>query len=707
MLTLGISGGFDLLQERRTYLIPDTSCHDSAAVLVEDGRVIAGIEEERLNRIKHTNKAPVNAIRFCLQQRGIRLSDLDYVGFYGSEETCNRVLKSIFYGTVDAKPVVTIRQLIHQFLQEGLGEEIADAKLVFINHHLAHALSAFWQSGFAESLVFTCDGAGDALSGSVGAWRRPNCCQLLRTLPVSHSLGFFYDIIIAILGYRITEEYKVMGLAPYGNPLRFRSIFRDICELLPDGNYVIRWELVERIYTIVPPRKRGEPLTQDYIDIAAALQEALEIIVFHVVRFFKASTGASTLCLAGGVAHNSTLNGKILYSGLFKNIFVQPASHDAGCAIGAALFPQISASIPLDLPRISEVYWGTDTPSGEQLSTQLHRWSSILNMEKCADIEMRAAHLVADGNVVGWVQGRSEFGPRALGNRSILADPRPAKNKDIVNQLIKKREAYRPFAPSVLEEYASEYFQMPEARFPFMSFTLRVRPEKRELLGATTHVDGTARVQTVSRAINPSFWKLINCFRQVTGVPVLLNTSFNNNVEPIVDSPEDAITCFLTTGVHYLVIGDYLVSKKSQNITDIFNLSVHLPPYSRLLQERRASCNADWVLSYTIANDYSDQQESISESIYRLLVASGHRPISESLNSGGLTSNSEEMARQLFALWEKRAISLQPCSAYQANSGPASSGLAPSAGHPGRITQRKPFSHDRVRRYWPSMIVAG
>ena len=457
MLTLGISGGFDLIHQNRPHLVPDGTCHDSAAVLVEDGVVVAAAEEERLNRIKHTNKAPVNAIRFCLKKSGIRLSDLDAVAFYGSEDNCARILEGVFYSTVDAAPIVTIRELIHQFLSEGVGEDIDDRKLVFVNHHLAHAASAFLQSGFAESLVVTIDGAGDFLSGTVGAWSK-STYHLLRSLPVSHSLGFLYNAVIAIIGYKVTEEYKVMGLAPYGNPARFRPAFQELYELLPRGEYIIRWDRVERLYSLTPPRKKGEPLLQIHKDIAASLQETLEQIAFHVIRHFQMETRAPNLCIAGGVAHNSTLNGKLLYSGMFQSIFIQPASHDAGCAIGAALYTQlVRSSLPV-LPQIGHVYWGTDICCREAIESQLEPWSVVLDFEYVPGIAVRAASLIADGKVIGWVQGQSEFGPRALGNRSILADPRPAKNKDVVNRLIKKREAYRPFAPSVVRERTAEYF---------------------------------------------------------------------------------------------------------------------------------------------------------------------------------------------------------------------------------------------------------
>jgi carbamoyltransferase len=387
--------------------------------------------------------------------------------------------------------------------------------------------------------------------------------------------------VIALLGYVFTEEYKVMGLAPYGNPARFRRAFRDIYALLPQGDFLLRWDLIGTLNKLVPARKRQDPLEQIHADLAAALQETLEDIVLHVVRYFRELTGNTRLCLAGGVAHNCSLNGKLLYTGLFDDIFVHPASHDAGCAIGAGVYPfllgngfRVSGvppilSIPVatgDSPsyvgdELRTVYWGSDIGSEEIIQATLSEWHEFVHFEAVRDIAARTATMISKGAVVGWVQGRSEFGPRALGNRSIVADPRKAENKDIVNAMVKKREAYRPFAPAILEEYVHDYFDLPveKNRFPFMTFVVRVRPEKQELLRATTHVDGTARIQTVCREDNPRFWQLIDAFRVITGVPVLLNTSFNNNHEPIVDSVEDAIVSFLTTGLTHLVLGDTLV----------------------------------------------------------------------------------------------------------------------------------------------------
>lgn len=667
MLTIGMSGGLDLVNQYRQHLFPRGSCHDAAAVLVEDGRVLVGIEEERLNRIKHSSKGPVNSMRFCLESRALKLEEVDFLVFYGSEETCKILLRNLYYGSSEAQPVATVRELMHQFLQQGLGQDLDDRKLIFINHHLAHAISAYAQSGHPESLVFTIDGAGDALCGTVSHWHGSQY-KLLHSFPMAQSLGVFYDRVIAMIGYGFTEEYKVMGLAPYGDPTKYRSVFRRLFDLLPQGNYNLHWQRIEDLYALAPVRKKGEPILQEHIDIAAGLQESLETIVMHIMRYYRSLTGLRSMCFAGGVAHNSTLNGKILYSGMFDDVFIQPASHDAGAALGAALYPHMlqngngHANGSKAFKRVDEVYWGTDIGDNDEISATLIEWRELVDFELVDNIAARTAELLASGNVVGWVQGRSEFGPRALGNRSILADPRPPENKQLINKMIKKREAYRPFAPAVLEEKADEYFEIPikNMRFPFMSFTLKVKPEKRALLGATTHVDGTARTQTVSRS-NPRFWELIEAFGKTTGVHVLLNTSFNNNVEPIVDSAEDAMACFLTTDLHHLVIGDFLISKKSFEAPLLLNLSASLPSYSRLIKVKSLGNAGEFVLAHQITNSYNDDVLTISEGVFNVLFNS--RPdqkLSELKENQAHEADREEMANEILRLWEKRAIKLRP-----------------------------------------------
>jgi carbamoyltransferase len=666
LLALGLSGGLDLMYQRRDYLFPPGTCHDSAAALAEDGRIIAAIEEERLNRIKHTSKGAVNAIRYCLQTRGIALRDLDALLYYGSEPACDIWMRNLFYGSRDAAPVVTYRQLIHAMLREGVGEDIDDSKLVFVDHHLAHAISAYAQSGFAESLVVTLDGAGDGLCGSVTHWKGADY-RVLALYPQSKSLGMLYDRVIQMLGYGFTEEYKVMGLAPYGDPARFRGDFARLYTLLPRGEYVIHWEQIESLFALARVRKRDEPILREHMEIAAALQDALERVVYHVLHYFREATGLQTLCLAGGVAHNSTLNGRVLYSAMFRDIFVHPASHDSGCAIGAALFPFVSGlmgvprATPAQLGRIEHVFWGSDIGTSDSIGAVLAQWRPLLEFARVPNIAERAAQLIADGKVLGWIQDRAEFGPRALGNRSILADPRPAGHKTLINDMVKKRESYRPFAPAVLEEHAAEYFELPPGipRSPYMSFTVKVRPEWCEKLGATTHVDRTARIQTVSRQTQPRFWELIDAFREITSVAVLLNTSFNNNAEPIVNSIEDAMTCFLTTQLDYLVIGDYLVAKNGCDAAALLGLRLSLPAYARLVRSEGVGPGGSFQVAYSIGTSYDDRSVSISEGLYGLLSRNGALHCLRDLVAEH-GNDAAAVAEELRALWESRLVRLQP-----------------------------------------------
>ena len=661
MLSLGIAGGLDGPAQRREYLFLPGMCHDAAAVLVEDGEIVHAIEQERLNRIKHTSKGPGEAIRQCLSAGGVRVSDLDNVVYYGSEEGCEGWMRNLFWGSSDAAPVTTYRQLIHQFFVEVVGDVLPAEKLKFISHHLAHAVGAFAQSGFEESLVVTIDGAGDGLSGSISSFSEAGC-KTLATIPEASSLGILYDRVIAMLGFGFTEEFKVMGLAPYGDPERYSAEFANLYQLCAEGGYAIDWSQLPVLFPLAPARKRGEPILQEHKDIAAGLQAMLERIACHLLAHYRQASAIPTLCLAGGVAHNSTLNGKLLYSEMFSDIFVQPAAGDSGCAIGAALAPSVLGPTPprpRNRARIEHVFWGTDLGQPAAIAGRLAQWQPLVEVEE-SDVVARCGRLLADGEVIGWAQGRSEFGPRALGHRSILADPRPAENKDIVNAMVKKREGFRPFAPAVLEEHFDEYFEAPRPgmRFPFMSFTVRVRPEHQDNLRAVTHVDGTARVQTVSRATDPRFWNLIDAFRQHSGVPIVLNTSFNNHAEPIVDSVDDAVACFLTTGLHRLAVGDFLVSKRPEPSTAILGFAAAIAPHASLVET--STPDEDGVLTqrYSIASGYDERAHPISGAAFRALKAAipGH-PIGTGYSDA---ETSPALAQELWQLWGDRAIAMRP-----------------------------------------------
>ncbi|MER8707635.1 carbamoyltransferase [Mesorhizobium sp. M1088] len=669
MLCLGISGGLDQVHENR-FELRNAFMHDGAAVLVRDGRVIAAVEEERLNRMKHSNKLPIRSIQYCLSAAGVQLNDIDRVALYASEPYANAMLESMSASHPDILSIpLSAKTLVQDLLTREFGTKLDSSRISFVSHHQAHAVSAFAMSGFEQSLILAIDGSGDFLSGLVAVGSGTEITQL-EAFPENNSLGLFYLETIRYLGYGLFDEYKVMGLAPYGDPAPYRELFEQFYELSANGGgYRVHLDRIgPALLRNIEVRRKGMPFTQQHRNVSASLQEALERIVFHILRHHREATGMKRLCLAGGVAHNCTMNGKLLYSGLFEDIFVQPASHDAGCALGAALIVSNEMGRPAPCERLQEVYWGPDLGSERAVQQELNAWAGHLEVERSDDVASSAADWIANGAVIGWVQGRSEFGPRALGNRSILADPRPAANKDRINAMVKKREGYRPFAPSVLEEDASEFFDLPDGRheFPFMNFVVRVRDSKRALLGAITHVDGTARLQTVSRNANPAYWEVINAFKKRTGTPILLNTSFNNNAEPIVDSVADAIATFLTTELDGLVVGPFLVKKRAATLQDWTALAVSLPPYVSLHQTRAYKAPDRRETHCEISTThFSSDSVRISHDLFNLLMRiEGEAMLGDLLNTIAPDQAKRDAVMEgLRRLWEQRLVRLHPSQA--------------------------------------------
>jgi carbamoyltransferase len=673
MLVMGIVGGMDRLHETQ-FARYNKDIHDSAAVLLEDGKVVAAVEEERLDRIKHSNKFPARAIRFCLERRGVKLKDLDRVALVNTEETTTRYVTWLHFVLGQDRDLLDGREWLREQLWAEFEEDLPRDKISFVGHHLAHAMSAFAASGFERGLLVTLDGAGDSESGTVRLADRRSGLRLLREFTVQQSLGVFYQRMCYYLGFKAFDEFKVMGLAPYGDASRYRRFFEAAYEILPDGNYALDFAKMFPILQVVRPRKPHEPIDQRHKDIAAALQEVVEKIAFAVLRYYRRQTQEPRLALAGGVAHNCTLNGKLLRSGMFDRIFVQPASHDGGTALGAALWAHADAVKEYGAAAgQSDVYWGPEVGAGPEVEGALAAWGGFLSAERAGEGEAcrRAAELLAGGRVIGWVQGRSEFGPRALGNRSILADPRPAENKDIINAMVKKREGFRPFAPAVLEEDAAEFFEFPPGvtDLSFMTFVVKVREEKRALLGAVTHVDGTARIQTVSKKTNEPFWRLIKAFKDLTGVPVVLNTSFNNNAEPIVDSIDDAINCFLTTRLHHLVVRDYVVSKRETAWSDLLALSVDLAGWASLRHEHRPGPGGRLESAFAIAHQISvpatwaDVSVALSDDVYRALArADGRATLGDLLREAGVTDPDrvKRAVETVERLWGARYLALRP-----------------------------------------------
>ena len=547
---------------------------DSAAALVTDDDVAAAAAEERFTGEKSTGAFPRNAILYCLEAAGLEPADIDHIahGFAYKPMPFHRdgSLEQRRYNEVYA-PEVTAGRAEEMF--PGWG-----SRFVSVPHHMAHAASAFHLSGFDDSLIVIADGMGEIESLTV-AVGEGDAIRVLRRYSIPQSLGILYSVFTLYLGFEMMmDEYKVMGLAPYGDPGRYRDEMQQVIELSDEGSYQIpilahntraEWETHRGALRALDDlfgerREPGGPVDDRHRDVAAAVQAGLEDVLFHVLEHFQKDTGARRLCMAGGVALNCTVNGLIADRGMFDDMFVQPASADDGSALGAALHVHRTHGRGERRMRMTMPYWGPDlTEASIETGLAARRDVTAQRYDDVDELLSVAAERLAAGEVVAWAQGRLEFGPRALGNRSILGDPRDAKMRDHINELIKQREEFRPFAPAVVSESASEYFEIEEGKeryYPHMLFVAQTRPKYRDQLGAVTHVDGSARLQTVDKEENPRFWALLKQFEELTGLPVILNTSFNLKGQPIVKDPEVALETFVVSNLDGLVIGDYLVT---------------------------------------------------------------------------------------------------------------------------------------------------
>ncbi|MCA0303890.1 MAG: nodulation protein [Proteobacteria bacterium] len=648
---LGISGSPFLAQDPVSF--DQSWWHDSAAVLLKDGAIVAAIEEERLSRDKHTSRFPQRAVVACLAEAGIGIGDVDCVSYYTGERHARGALTAVSMANprmVDTDPTSVLR--------DSLARSTGTAyrgRLDLVKHHLAHVASAHHLSGWSDCLVFTTDGRGDQESGMV-IDVRGNRWESLLDLPIADSLGMFYERMIRFIGYGSFEEYKVMSLASYGDPATYRKLFQGLYRLLPEGRFSIEqnWDSTV-VYDHFQPRRRHEPITRKDMDYAAALQEALEDMAGHLLAHYRQRTGQRRLAMAGGVALNCAMTGKLLVRGVFDEVFVQPASNDAGCALGAALYTAAQGSLPAT-PQMEHCYWGPALPPTDEVERIVGRWQDVVTARRIGDSFDEAAGLLEGGAIMGWAQGRMEFGPRALGNRSIVADSRFASATKRINSVIKKRDNFQPFAPSVLEEELHTFFELPAhvRTLPFMVFTANVRPEWRDKLGAITHVDGTARVQTVSKRHNPRYWSLIRALGDRTGVPMVLNTSFNNQAEPIVSSVEDALACFVSTDLDHLVVGDFLVSKRADTLEPLWNWKVALRPVFQLWH--RPGPPPAWEIRQTSFPTV----RPISAEAYRLLAAPGDGTVAERAAANGLVAHKAALLEELMALWNSRIVGLSP-----------------------------------------------
>jgi len=666
MLVLGLNGNFSTEDEDLVPGMLELFFHDASASLVQDGVLIAAVEEERLNRIKKTTKFPINAIKSCLATANVSPADLDAVAYYFREDYMDMVLNQL-YVEHPKTPIRYSRRLVEERLRTEFDWQLSDDRLIYVPHHIAHATSSFVHSGMREALVAVLDGRGEEHSGTI-FHAHGEQLESLATYPVHKSLGVLYLFATQLLGYKFGDEYKVMGLAPYGNPGRYRDIFESLYSLHDKGEYEITPTGVVGPNVFGPgcfaqdflPRRKGERFTQQHMDFAAGLQETVEKITLHVLGYWAELTGLTKLCFGGGVAHNCSLNGMILRSGMFDEVFVHPASHDSGAGEGAALAAahRLSGAV---FPRVRLRNAGVGPALGteREIMNELGTWNAMIEFDRPVNIVDRAIELLADGAVLGWAQGRSEFGPRALGNRSIVADARPKENQTRINAMVKKRESFRPFAPVVTPEAASTYFEIPAAtaNYDFMSFVVRVREERREELGAVTHVDGTARIQIIEPDVNERFHRLVAKFGELTGTPVLLNTSFNNNAEPIVQNITDILTCFLTTELDYVVIEDFLVRRRPNFLAALDDLVLRFRPMTELAKHVGFRSSGERTVVHRILLDYSTGPSAeVSSQLYALLEkVDGVSPL---IALGG--SLSKALREELFRLWADRFFTLTP-----------------------------------------------
>ncbi len=583
--------------------------HDSGAALVRDGQLVAAAEEERFNRKKHDSDFPSLAIAYCLKEAGITIDQVDYIGFYEKPLVkFNRILESILAtwprscgAWLKAIPLWFSHRLhITKEMQEKLG---TDKEILFCQHHLSHAASAFLVSPYKEAAIITADGVGEWTTTAWGVGK-DTAIEMHKELRFPHSVGLLFSAITAYLGFRVNDaEWKVMGLAPYGKPT-YVDQFRQIVDIKDDGSIRLNLDYFAHTYSTTatindkwadlfgrPQRPSETELDDFHNDIAHSGQKIVEEIMVKMATHVHKQTGMSNVCLAGGVGLNCVANWRILQESGFKDIFIQPAAGDSGGALGTAFYIYNTV---LGKPRnfqMEHALWGPSYSDAEIRAALDQAEAAYEVIEDEEELLARTAQMIVDGQVVGWFQGRLEFGPRALGSRSLLADARNPKMKDIINAKVKFREAFRPFAPAVLKERAHEFFEMPPGmEAPYMLLVPKVRPEKHAVIPAVTHQDGTGRVQTVTEEQNGRYYRLIRKFGEMTGVPVVINTSFNVRGEPIVCSPHDAYRTFVNTGIDVLVMGDYIVTEKPKPVDYEAGMrrSIKLEAHS-LLEERAVS----------------------------------------------------------------------------------------------------------------------
>lgn len=550
--------------------------HDTSAALLRNGEIICMGEEERFIRQKHTWGFPVRSIEFCLRKAGIDFRQIEYVAFsFRTSLGVRRIVRNtIRYfpraisSAIKEGRIWSSRYKVGKRVANLFNSGVVSYRYVPVEHHIAHAASSFFVSPFEKSAIISMDAVGEEVTTFLGYGEGHKIFTRVK-VRFPHSLGFLYNAFTIYLGFGLQgDEGKVMGLAPYGRPT-YIDFFRRLVRTDGKGGFSLDLSFfdfhysMEKIYgdklikVLGPARKKGEDLKDRHMDIAASLQLRLEEVGIELARYIREDTGCQYLCLAGGVSLNSVMNYKILKQAGFRDIFIQPAAYDGGTSLGAALYVYHYILGNRRRSWMREPCLGPSFSDGE--IENILRMSKIRYI-KSNNVARDAARFISQGRILGWFQGRSEIGPRALGYRSILADPRRPDMKDILNSCVKFREGFRPYAPSVLEEDAHVFFES-SSPSPYMLLVFDVKKEKRALVPAITHVDGTARVQTVNRATNPLYYSLIEEFKRLTGIPMVLNTSFNIMGEPMVQTPQDALRCFFSTGMDVLVMGNFIIEK--------------------------------------------------------------------------------------------------------------------------------------------------
>lgn len=575
------------------YILGINAYHaDSSAAIFKDGVMIAATEEERFRRVKHWAGFPSMAIQFCLKEAGIRLGEVDHIAI--GRDPYAKMQKKIWFlvknpgggwnAVLDRlKNARKVSSLEEEFLQIDNKADRGQIKnkIHQVEHHRSHMASAFFASPFEESAILSIDGSGDFTTTMIGHGKG-NQIEVTDSVDFPHSVGLFYTAFTQLLGFpHYGDEYKVMGLAPYGEP-KYVDKLRQVLVFENNGLFSLKLKYFrsaksgivsygdDHIPVVAPlfseemeemfgkARKKGEELSQYHKDMAASVQRITEELIFHILGHLHKQTGLDQVCIAGGVAQNSVANGKLTRNTPFKKVYIPSAGHDAGISMGAAMYVYNHI---LEQPRAAPV-WSAYTGSrfsNEEIERFLKSREIAYTRYPDEVLFDKVADQLINAGVVGWFNGRAEFGPRALGGRSILADPRRLDAKDLLNAKIKRRESFRPFAPSILKEYVPEYFEVMD-EVPFMEKVFPIKAEKRSLIPAVTHADGTGRLQTVDKSVTPRYYQLIEAFRKKTGVPVLLNTSFNEN-EPIVNSPEDALECYLRTNMDMLVLENCVITR--------------------------------------------------------------------------------------------------------------------------------------------------